>query len=323
MQGLLDLLEKNLDAPPGLVQFADRRRGPLEVVGDEGHFFPFALDHHPGLHQPQGLPPVVFIRLRAGQPDLHVADDVAPRLRDVVDDLILHVVLAPGDPEHPPPGQVAQVDKIHVGLVEHGDFPGREAGADGGRLMRVVVPCRLDDDKARQEGAQVKAQVHFRGGLLPAVLRPVHAIGDKLDGCGIDGVYGSLETPGHGGVAFPAGTASESKLRMRLLKQGLDLPEELLRHAGATDLVGMGKAVAARRGASAQGGQGSAVIPEGVADVVQADRMGQLGIHERDHVAGGAERAGLFVDPVLPCQLWNQISWNELEKLLDDGKLTS
>jgi hypothetical protein len=36
-------------------------------------------------------------------------------------------------------------------------------------------------------------------------------------------------------------------------------------------------------------------------------------------MAGRAESAGLFVNIMFFCQRWNQISWNELEKLLDNG----
>jgi len=94
---------------------------------------------------------------------------------------VLHVLLAPADPEHLAHGQGMQMDRIHMGLVKHDNLAGRNVDADGG-FMRVVVPCRLDKDETRQEGAQVKAQMHFRGGLPATVLRPVHAIGDQLDG---------------------------------------------------------------------------------------------------------------------------------------------
>jgi len=97
-------------------------------------------------------------------------------------------------------------------------------------------------------------------------------------------------------VAFPARTAAASKSWMLLLKPRLDFPEELLSHVGVADFVGMGKAVAARRGACAQGDQKAAVVPKGVADVIQADRIGRLGIHEQNHMAGGAECPGLFVN---------------------------
>ena len=61
--------------------------------------------------------------------------------------------------------------------------------------------CALDNDEIRQEGAHVQGRVHLGGRLLAPVLRPAHAEGRQLDGCGVNGANGALsETVGKPGI---------------------------------------------------------------------------------------------------------------------------
>jgi len=59
LEGLLDLLEKHLDAPARAVELADAGRGPVHVVGEENHDDPLAVDLHLGFDtaQPLGILP--------------------------------------------------------------------------------------------------------------------------------------------------------------------------------------------------------------------------------------------------------------------------
>ena len=59
LEGLLDLLEKHLDAPAAAVEVSDTGRGPVHVVGEENHDDPLAVDFHFGFDpaQPAGILP--------------------------------------------------------------------------------------------------------------------------------------------------------------------------------------------------------------------------------------------------------------------------
>ena len=77
LEGLLDLLEKHLDAPAAAVEVADTGRGPVHVVGEENHDDPLAVDFHFGFDpaHPAGILP-------AGNPqgDLVIPQDRSLRL---------------------------------------------------------------------------------------------------------------------------------------------------------------------------------------------------------------------------------------------------
>src|SRR5574344_1585816 len=102
--------------------------------------------------------------------------------------------------------------------------------------------------------------MHLCSRFLASVFRPIHAIGNQLNGCGINSIYGALHTSWYPNVAFPSWTAAVSKLWMHLLKLCLDFPKEFLCHVSIADFVGMGKTIATGGSAFTQSSQNATVI---------------------------------------------------------------
>jgi hypothetical protein len=101
-----------------------------------------------------------------------------------------------------------------------------------------------------------------------------------------------------------------------------DRPEQGFGHGAVPGFVGMAEIIARRRGGPAQRPQGSRPQFEGVAHVVQTERVGQLGVEQRHDVAPGREAARLFVHPVLARQLRHQVCGNEFDELPQDACFT-
>ena len=80
----------------------------------------------------------------------------------------------------------------------------------------------------------------------------------------------------------------------------------------------MGKAVAAGRRGAANGKELRAMVTQGVADVVEPDRMGKLRVKQAHDVAPSRECPALFVDSVLGGQIANHSHRDELAKLIED-----
>ena len=57
-----------------------------------------------------------------------------------------------------------------------------------------------------------------------------------------------------------------------------------------------------------------------VADVIESNRMGELGVQQSDHLAPRAERPGLLLDSMFPGQLGDQVVWDEVAELPEDGE---
>jgi hypothetical protein len=74
LEGLLQLLEEDFDAPACLIELADARCRPFGVVGDEGHddFLAVHLDEH--FHAPEGFG-ILAAAFRAFEQDEVVAQD--------------------------------------------------------------------------------------------------------------------------------------------------------------------------------------------------------------------------------------------------------
>ena len=97
-------------------------------------------------------------------------------------------------------------------------------------------------------------------------------------------------------------------------------PEELLDEVRATFLVRVRKGVARGRGdAKAQERRG--FEPQGIADVVKADGMRELGEEHRAEVAHHTEGAGLGVHTGLARMAVDHAERNEIEKLLEDDHI--
>ena len=63
------------------------------------------------------------------------------------------------------------------------------------------------------------------------------------------------------------------------------------------------------------------MIAQGVADIVEAGGMGELGEEQRDDVAPGGEGAGLLVDAILRGEFRSEVGGYELADLGEDRQL--
>ena len=79
---------------------------------------------------------------------------------------------------------------------------------------------------------------------------------------------------------------------MKVLEVGEHLPEKLFDEIRRTHLVGMGKSVARRR-PHAETGKRGRFQPQPVADIVEADGMGELGKEHGSQMAENIEGASL------------------------------
>lgn len=309
LQGLLELFEKHLDAPAGLVEFADTAGGPLHVVGDENHrhFHAVDGDEHFDAAQPGR---VLLFAFGRGEDNEVVAQYLALGfVLEFLHDPVSHVVLGPGDPENPAQAKAVKMEEIDVGLVEQGDLAREQMGAEGGRTRVVVVGGLLDDHEARQEALQVEAQVHLGCRLAPPVLGPGHAVGHQGNGCRVHGMDDFLEPPWQSFVARPKAT------RRALFKMLEDLPEERLHHFAVTGLVGMGEGVACGGNRPPQASQPSGVVAQGIANVIESNGVGKLGVEQADNVTPRGECPRFFIDPILAGKLCNKMRGNELAEL--------
>ena len=100
----------------------------------------------------------------------------------------------------------------------------------------------IDKDEPGQKALEIKPHVAFGGGFAAAVLGPIHAGCDQLDGGGIDDVDGLAKAMSDALAASSVGEARRKRLEM-----GEHGPEELLGQKRLALLVGMGKPVAAGR----------------------------------------------------------------------------
>ena len=98
----------------------------------------------------------------------------------------------------------------------------------------------------------------------------------------------------------PAVTPGRSKARRKLLQMPQHLPEQRLHHVAVALPIGMRKSVSARGNRSPDRPELGRMMPQGVADVVKPDGMGQLRKEQTDHMTPWREGARLFIDPRSP-----------------------
>ena len=226
------------------------------------------------------------------------------------DDPELQVLLGAGHPGDASDEQPKRWAKSTYARSKRTISPGADAGAHLPGTGVVVVASGVDDGEAGQQALQIEPEMALGGRLAAAVLGPVHARGDQLDGRGIDNVDGALESVGQ---ALAAGPGAEAWLNA--LKVIEHAPEQLLGHGCVADLVGVGKPVPARRSRCADPRQPPAVVAQAVADVIESDGVGQLAVEHGDHMAPGAEGPGLGVHAMFPRQFPDQMARDEVAKL--------
>ena len=318
LQGLLDLLEEDLDLPTTAVEIGDGGRSPLEIVGEKLHLHLLAVEFDQGGDATQTVG-VFPAGLGGDQHDLVVAQDFSCRSAQALfDDPQLHVHLGPGDPEDAADEQAEEVGEVDVGPVEDDDLPGADAGADLAGTGRVIVAGGVDDGEARQEALEVQPEVALGGGLAPPVLGPIQTRGNELNGGGVDHMDDALEATGQ---AFEASPGTE--LRLDRLQMGKHRPEELLGHRRVAMFVSVRESVAAGRGGAPDARQPADMVAQGVAHVVEADRVGQLGVEHGDHVAPSREGPGLGLHPAGLRQFSDEMAGDEIAKLGQDTELAS
>ena len=311
LEGLFDLFKEGFNAPSASIQIADTRSGSIEVVGQENHGGPFAVDLDPGLDPSQALRilPAGFV---SDQSDLVVADDITfGSFQAFSADTVAEVVLGSGHPEDTAPGQVEEVGKVNVGLIEHGDLSGLEPSAELHGAGVVMVGGLLDDGESRKESLQVQAQMHLRSRLTAAVLGPVHAVGHQSDGRRVDRMDRPLESAGQAAVA-----ARWPEARTKRLKVPQDAPKQLFHHIAVAVLVRVRERVTAWRNRTTDRSKFGGVAPEAVADIVQPNRVRQLRKQKTDHVAPWSEGAGLFIHAMLAGEFFRQVRRDEFTKLM-------
>lgn len=187
--------------------------------------------------------------------------------------------------------------------------------AQTSRALVVVVLGAVDDGAGCQVAVQVQPQVHLGGGLAAAVFGPVHAVGDELHGGGVHGMDPDFETPQQSLALAGAG-----EIRARVLEMAEGGPEQFFDEQGVALLVGVGEGVARWRG-DAEAGERRAFEPQPVADVIEADGVGELREEHRREMAGDAEGAGLGIDSRLAGVAADQMARNEIEHLLEDDHI--
>ena len=310
-EGLLDLLEEGFDTPAASIQIADTRSSPVEVIGQENHGGPFAVDLDPGFDSAQA-PGILPTGLVSDQSDLVVADDITfGSFQTFSADTVAEVILGAGDPEDAAFGEVEEVGEVDVSLVEHGDLSGLEPGAELHGAGVVMMGGFFDDGEGWKESLQVKAKMHLRSRLAAAVLGPVHAVGHKSDGRRIDRMDRPLEAAGQTTV-----TTGWAEARVQRLKVSEDPPKKLFHHVAVAVLVGVRERIAAWSDRATYRSKFGSVVSKAVADIVQSDRVRQLRKQETDHMAPWSEGAGLFVHAMLAGKFFRQVRRDEFAKLM-------
>jgi hypothetical protein len=116
-----------------------------------------------------------------------------------------------------------------------------------------------------------------------------------------------------------ATVAAESGLQSLQMFQ--HRPEELFGHFRIAPAVGVRKRVFGRRRGPAQRRQRPGVQTQGVADVIESETVGKLGVKQTDDVTPRTESAGLIVHAGLACQSRHQMRRNEVAKLAQEREL--
>lgn len=315
LQGLFEFLEEGFDAPTAAIEISDGLGAPSEIVGQENHFPHFSI-HLDQCHNAAQADRIIFGR-RAGQFDQVVAQDVAePSVLKFADDAKLQVVFGAGDPKDFTLGQVCQVREVHVSFVEDDDFTRMDIGAKLAGADAVMLGGRADDGAGGQETLEIKPDMTLGGGFAPPMFGPIQRTGHERNGGGVHDMDEPLETKREAGRVM----AGEGGLeRLQMIQHG---PEELLGHFRITGAIGVRESVFAGRRCRAQGRERTGVQTQGVTHIIEPQSVRQLGVEQADDLAPRTERAGVVFDAGVACQFGNQVRWNQVAKLAENGELT-
>ena len=173
----------------------------------------------------------------------------------------------------------------------------------------------VHDGEAGQEAQQVQPQMTLRRGFAPTVLRPRNAIGHQLDRRGVDDLDGAAKPPGE--CLF----AVAQKPGVLGLQVGEHFPEKLFRQGAVALFVRVAERVTRGRSRSAHRPECRHLESQGITHVVESKGVADLRIEHRHHVTPRAERAGLVIDPGLPCEFRHQVGRNQFDELPQHGSV--
>ena len=166
-------------------------------------------------------------------------------------------------------------------------------------------PCHEDDDFTRlgywrtargpvgfhasaaestmaQRGRKVcKSRRRWHGGLAAAMFGPVEGAGHQLDG---GGIHDMDEAFGNGKRISGGGCRQRRAAKFTVIQHG---PEQLFGHLRVAGAISVGQRVFRRGRRRTQRRQRAGVKPQRVANVVEAEAVGQLGVKQTDDVAPG------------------------------------
>ena len=310
--GLLDLIKEGFDPPPASIQITDDGGGPIKVVSEENHGDPFAVDLDPSLDSAEALR-ILPAGLVSDQSDLVVTNDITfGSFQLFPADVVAEFVLGPGDPEDAAFGQIEEVGKVNVGLVEHSDLSGLKPGAElHGAGVVMMGSFFNNNSEGRKKSLQVQAQIHLSGGLSVAVLGPVHAVDHQSDSRRVDRMDRPFEAAGQ--TTVTSGWTKAGVQRLEVLE---NTPKQLFHHVAVAVLVGVRERIAAWCDRAPDRAKLGSVVAQAVANIVQPNRVGQLRKQKTDHMAPRGEGAGLFVHAMLVRKFFSQVRRNELTKLM-------
>lgn len=205
--------------------------------------------------------------------------------------------------------------EVHIRLVEDDNLTRVDIGAKLAGPLTFVLGGGVHDGAAWQEGLEVEAEVALGGCLAPTMFGPVQGTGHQLDGGGIHDLDEAFETESE----FRTAVAAESGLQgLQMIQHG---PEELLGHFRVAGAIGVGQRVFRGCRGRAQRRQRAGVQPQRIADVVETQTVGKLGVKQADDMAPGSELAPLIFHAGLPRQLGHQMRRNEVANLAQQGEL--
>ena len=153
--------------------------------------------------------------------------------------------------------------------------------------------------------------MHLSSRLAAAVLGPVHAVGHQSDGRRVDRMDRTLEAAGQTTV-----TTGWAKSRVQRLEVPEDAPKQLFHHVAIAVLIGVRERIAAWCDRAPDRTKLRSVMAKAVANIVQPNRMSQLGKQKTDHVAPRGEGTGFFVHAMLVRKFLRQVRRDEFTKLM-------
>ena len=315
-ESLLDLLEEYFDIPATTIKVGDAACAPLHIVCQELHFPLDTVNLDKSAHTAHAFRVFPFVGRFAREHDFLVGQDLWTGDLAALEDGEAVAALGASDPEDSAQEEVVEVVEVHIGLVEDDNLAGLHARTDLSGSLGIVVAGGVNQGECGQEALEVEPHVALGCRLAPSVLGPVHAFGDQFKGCGIHNVDRPAKP-----VRHTSAPPSASKFRRERLEMREHGPENLLHQHCLALLARVGESVTARRGRTAKCRERAAMKPQRVTYVIEADRVSQLRVEHRDHMAPGRKCPAGFVHPGLSRQLRHEMGRNEIAELSQNAEL--